>query len=347
MDQGLIDNTESFGSRLKVAREEAGFNLETLSRRLHIRPDIISAIEDADFKNMPASGYARNMIRSYARTVGLNQNEICEMYSTELATFERGSARDASVMQVTTSQRRSRRASFLDLDTSEEKSEPEILSDRIPRRTTQSSQSSNKRSTRNSRSTRGSRGYYSNAGTRRHVKTKSMQSTYSLGASPRPSIPNFEFQKLIGPGIVILIIILLLLLIFNLAFGSKNSEKQEDVPAMPISGLTDTSNKDETPSSDTSSTKTKDHATFKIEISNGAESWCTVALDGTQSFADVISGPDSKTFDVKGSLEFTTANSSPVKIYIDDKEQILTANSATGMYVFNYTFDANTANKTS
>ena len=349
MDRGLIDSTQNFGGRLKAAREGAGFDLETLARRLHIRCDIISAIENADFKNMPASGYAKNMIRSYARTVGLNQNEICDMYLSDLASFERADVRDAASMQIPTNQRRSRRSSFLDLDSSKDDSEPEILSDRIPRRTqAQRSQSRSERQLRESRSKRQSRGYFSNAGTRKHVKTKSMQSTYSLGGAPRPSIPNFDFdfQKLIVPGIVVIIIVLLLI-IFNLAFGNKNADVQDDVPAMPISGLTDTSNKDETPATDTSATTVKDHATFKVEVSSGSESWCTVTLDGTQTFADVISGPDSKTFDVKGTLEFTTANSTPVKVYIDDKEQTMTANTSTGMYTFSYTFEATTANKTS
>ena len=296
---------------------------------------------------MPAPGYAKNMIRSYARTVGLNQNEISDMYLSELSLFEKLDSRDASISQAGSARGRSRRSSFLSSEASKEASEPEILSDRLPRKAQSSTrQQSTRRSTRESRPRRTSEGYYSNAGTRRHVKTKNMQSTYSLGGAPRPSIPSFDYQKLIVPGVIVVIIVLLLL-IFNLAFNNKKADTQDDVPAMPISGLTDTSNKDETPSTETTTKTTKDHATFKVEVSSGSESWCTVTLDGTQSFADVISGPDSKTFDVKGSLEFTTANSEPVKVYIDNAEQTLTADTATGFYVFNYTFDANAANKTS
>ena len=347
MDRGLIENTQGFGERLKRAREQAGFNLETLARRLHIRPDIISAIENEDFSNMPASGYAKNMIRSYARTVGLNQNEITELYLSSLAAFERADIRDAAP-QRSSSQARQRRSSFLDLDTSQQtRGGREVLSDRPERRPGNSeNRESSRRQAREGRASRQRRDYYSNAGTRNHVKTKSMQSTYSLGGSPRPSIPSFDYQKLVVPAIIVVIIVLLIV-IFSLAFGSKNTSTQDDVPAMPIYGLTDTSNKDETPATSTTTTTTKDHATFKVEVSSGAESWCTVTLDGTDSFADVISGPDSKTFDVKGTLEFTTANSEPVKVYIDDAEQTLTADTSTGFYVFSYTFDANSANKTS
>ena len=346
MDRGLIENTQNFGERLKRAREQAGFNLETLARRLHIRPDIISAIENEDFQNMPAVGYAKNMIRSYARTVGLNQNEITEMYLHELAAFERADVMDVSA-DASVAQTRQRRSSFLDLDTSLNRGGREVLSDRPARRPQSTErQERSRRTSREERPSRSKRGYYSNAGTRNHVKTKSMQSTYSLGRAPRPSIPSFDYQKLVVPAIVVVIIILLLL-IFNLAFGNKNTTSQDDVPAMPISGLTDTSNKDEATTSSTTTQTVKDHATFKVEVASGSESWCTVTLDDTTSFADVISGPDSKTFDVKGTLEFTTANSEPVKVYIDNAEQTLTADTTTGMYVFSYTFESNNSNKTS
>ena len=337
MDRGLIENTQNFGTRLKSAREQAGFNLETLARRLHIRPDIITSIEKADFDNMPAAGYAKNMIRSYARTVGLNQNEITELYISELETYERTEKHDPILALNNDYQRRSRRGSFLDLDSSRKDAERDSSNERRSHNSTPQPESSSRtRSHLDSRSKRPSRAYFSNAGTKNHVKTKSMQSTYTLGNAPRPSIPNFDPRKFVVPAIVIIIIVLLLM-IFNLLLSNKNADSQDDVPAMPISGLTDTSNKDES-ASNTSTTTTVDHATFKVEVSSGQESWCTVTLDGTQSFADVISGPESKTFEVKGKLEFTTANSGPVKIYIDDKEQQMTADQSTGFYTFSYTF---------
>ncbi len=341
MDQGLIDNTQNFGAKLKSARELAGFDLETIARRLHIRPDIVRSIENSDFDNMPAHGYAKNMIRSYARTVGLNQNEICDQYAQELNSHNRTLQRMEEDALGGTSRRRSTRTSFLDLS-SEGTQREERHSGRsfVDSKTREAKARVSSRGASNeSRSRRGAGAYYSNAGTRNHVKTKSMSSTYSLGKVPHPSIPSFDFQKLIVPGIVILIIILVIL-IFSLIFGNKASSTQDDVPTMPISGLTDTSNKD-TASSDSSQQTKSDHATFKVEVSSGQQSWCIVTLDGTTSFSDIISGPDSKTYEVKGQLEFETANSGPVKIYIDNKEQTLTADSTTGMYVFSYTYDSN------
>lgn len=344
MDQGLIDNTQNFGAKLKSARELAGFDLETIARRLHIRPDIVRSIENADFDNMPAHGYAKNMIRSYARTVGLNQNDICDQYTQEFNSHNRSLQRMEEESYAGRSRRRSSRTSFLDLSSETNPSEDRVSSRSFANRSTRDSRThiSSRNERGDNRSKRSSGTYYSNAGTRNHVKTKSMSSTYSLGRIPRPSIPNFDFQKLIVPGIVVLIVILVIL-IFSLIFGNKQASTQDDVPTMPISGLTDTSNKDTTSTDSSQQTKT-DHATFKVEVTSGQQSWCTVTLDGTTSFSNVISGPDSKTFEVKRQLEFETANSGPVKVYIDNKEQTLTADSTTGMYVFSYTFDANKAN---
>ena len=340
MDQSLIDNTQNFGAKLKSAREAAGFDLNTIARRLHIRPDIVQSIENADFQNMPALGYAKNMIRSYARTVGLNQNEICEQYISEYNSHNRIEMINSESSGKGISRKRSSRTSFLDLS-----SDANIERNRGSNRTSKATQSSSNRSNRTRKpnyddvqSRRSKRGYYSNAGTRNHVKTKSMSSTYSLGNIPHPSIPNIDFHKLIIPAIVIVIIVLIVL-IFSLIFGNKSASNQDDVPTMPISGLTDTSNKDSSSTSSTQTTKA-DHATFKVEVSSGQQSWCTVTLDGTTTFSDIISG-ETKTYEVKGQLQFETANSGPVKIYIDNAEQTLTADDSTGMYVFSYTYDAN------
>ena len=49
-------NHISFGSVLKEARISKGYELNMVSRRLRIRPDILEAIEDSDFERMPPRG---------------------------------------------------------------------------------------------------------------------------------------------------------------------------------------------------------------------------------------------------------------------------------------------------
>lgn len=69
-------NHISFGSVLKEARISKGYELNAVSRRLRIRPDILEAIENSDFDRMPPRGYSRNMINAYARFLGLNANDV-------------------------------------------------------------------------------------------------------------------------------------------------------------------------------------------------------------------------------------------------------------------------------
>lgn len=83
----------SYGDKLRIARERAGFDVVTMAKRLHIRPDILKAIENADFERMPARGYTRNMIRAYARQVGVDEREVSEMYLDEVHMHETGTPR--------------------------------------------------------------------------------------------------------------------------------------------------------------------------------------------------------------------------------------------------------------
>ena len=69
----------SSGQVLKEARERKDYDLNTIARRLRIRPDILRAIESGDFASMPPRGYTRNMVNAYARLLGLNPTEIVDM----------------------------------------------------------------------------------------------------------------------------------------------------------------------------------------------------------------------------------------------------------------------------
>lgn len=71
---------ENFGSILKQTREKHGINLDDVARELHVRQDILIAIENSDFAKIPPQGYSKNMVRSYSRLLGLNVNKITNMF---------------------------------------------------------------------------------------------------------------------------------------------------------------------------------------------------------------------------------------------------------------------------
>ena len=78
----------AFGDVLRYARESKGEDIAQVSRKLRIRPDILRAIEECDFANMPARGYTRSMVASYARYVGLNAKKITNLYLEDLYAHE-------------------------------------------------------------------------------------------------------------------------------------------------------------------------------------------------------------------------------------------------------------------
>ncbi len=74
----------SFGMVLREARERKGLDIQSVSRRLRVRPDILRALEDSDFSSLPARGYTRNMVAAYARLVGLNSSDITDLYLDQM-----------------------------------------------------------------------------------------------------------------------------------------------------------------------------------------------------------------------------------------------------------------------
>ena len=68
----------SVGVALRRARMERGHTPEEMADALHVPVRYIDAIESDDFAALPPSVYARALIRSYARLVGVNPAEVSE-----------------------------------------------------------------------------------------------------------------------------------------------------------------------------------------------------------------------------------------------------------------------------
>ena len=75
----MASNT-TFGAVLREARERRGMDVQSVARQMRVRADIIRAIENNDFTRIPPRGYAKNMVATYARIVGVNQTTITRMY---------------------------------------------------------------------------------------------------------------------------------------------------------------------------------------------------------------------------------------------------------------------------
>ena len=79
---------KGFGQQLCDARIAHGLTYETVSRNLHIRVDILEAIEEENFSVIPPNPYARGMIHTYAKYVGLNPNVIVVTFNNALEAYE-------------------------------------------------------------------------------------------------------------------------------------------------------------------------------------------------------------------------------------------------------------------
>ena len=68
------------GRLLKQAREAKGLALDDLSRTTKISRSILSALEAGDVAHLPSGIYTRGFVKAYAREVGLDPEEMADIY---------------------------------------------------------------------------------------------------------------------------------------------------------------------------------------------------------------------------------------------------------------------------
>lgn len=79
-----------FSEILASRRRELGYSIGQASRVLRLKEDVLIAFEEGDFESMPKSGYAQGMLASYARYLGLDATEICDIYIEDLDSYRHG-----------------------------------------------------------------------------------------------------------------------------------------------------------------------------------------------------------------------------------------------------------------
>lgn len=304
-----------FGDILRDAREREGLDLNTAARKLHIRPDILRAIEDSDFARMPPRGYTRNMVNAYARLVGLNASQMSALYADQAYAYEVGRSRSddmrmdgrsRSTAQARSSSARSRSGASSRSQSSYSARGAAgrgIYDDRTDLQ-------GRAYSTRfSSDSQQGRRGAYRNV---------------YAGGGPAPVASKLPFV-LVG-----IIVLLILIIILVLLFGNKGSD-QSDVPSnMPIAGLTDTANPTEGQQSPADAAaaaaaaapkveEPPTKAVFAYEVPEGESAYIEIKVGDTTSYdtASIIDGPKEKSYDVTDTLTFATTSPDSVILTLD------------------------------
>ncbi len=77
------------GAELRAARENIGWTLPAVAAHLRIRLPYLEAIEEGRIADLPGNAYALGFVRSYAKQLGLDPEEIARRFRTEAAEVNR------------------------------------------------------------------------------------------------------------------------------------------------------------------------------------------------------------------------------------------------------------------
>ncbi len=78
---------DPLGDYLKQAREKKGVSFEHISSQTRIQEYHLQALESEDFAKLPAKVFAKGFVRSYAKALGLDEEEVLRRFLQTSATF--------------------------------------------------------------------------------------------------------------------------------------------------------------------------------------------------------------------------------------------------------------------
>lgn len=332
----------TFGTVLQEARERKGMDLSAAARRLRIRPDILRAIEADDFARMPPRGYTRNMVNAYARLLGLNPTEITRMYLDEAYAYQVGRARSdvrpsGFDMGGASRTKRSPRASQIE--------EPEERPARQNAfgRTLYDDRTSYSRSDYGQQQRGGAVGgrLYSEGRTHtsRHTALPNGQYTNFYAGPKAPSGVQSKLPFVIAGAVIL--VLLIIVLVF--AFGNKGGGG-DDVPAVPVTGINDTTQGEEgqgtqepTPAPvETAPTSAK----VVYEVASGQSAYMDVYTDDVITSGGTVDGPSKQEVEVTTTWKLVTSNPDAVTVTVNGTKLEPEVDESIGVYTYSVDFPA-------
>jgi cytoskeletal protein RodZ len=82
-----IEVMETAGEFFKQVRETKGLTLDAVASKTCIHPDFLRALEDNNYANLPDQVFAKGFVRSYARSLGLDENDAMRRFLESAAPF--------------------------------------------------------------------------------------------------------------------------------------------------------------------------------------------------------------------------------------------------------------------
>src|SRR5437870_13740634 len=80
----------TLGEKLRQAREERGIPISEVAEQTRISSLYLQSIENDDYKILPGGIFNKGFIKSYAKYVGIDEQEALLDYSRVLAQYESG-----------------------------------------------------------------------------------------------------------------------------------------------------------------------------------------------------------------------------------------------------------------
>ncbi len=77
------EGNSTVGTRLRAARKQRNLVIEQVARELHLDVAVIEALENDNQAALPAPIFVQGYVRSYARLVGLPEDELVRSYGAQ------------------------------------------------------------------------------------------------------------------------------------------------------------------------------------------------------------------------------------------------------------------------
>jgi cytoskeleton protein RodZ len=78
---------ESVGEFFKQVRETKGLTVDEVASKTRIRTDFVKALEDGNFAKLPDQVFAKGFVRSYARSLGLDEEDAIHRFIQSAGAF--------------------------------------------------------------------------------------------------------------------------------------------------------------------------------------------------------------------------------------------------------------------
>ncbi len=78
---------ESIGDFFKQVRETKGLTVDEVASKTRIRADFVKALEEGNFAKLPDQVFARGFVRSYARSLGLDEEDAIHRFIQSAGAF--------------------------------------------------------------------------------------------------------------------------------------------------------------------------------------------------------------------------------------------------------------------